>query len=93
MIYVPPDYDDELTPEMQRVRDHFREVLNLVLARFCGETRRAIIGAMLNVLDAAAEAGELCNAACEELKIEFQLRFHDAATGDGASSAGSESNA
>ena len=90
MNYVPPDYDDELTPETREVRNHFRELLNLTLAKFRGETRRSIIAAMLHVLDAAADAGELCDPACEELKIEFQLRYHDVFREDGSLHGASE---
>lgn len=77
MIYVPPDYDDDLTPAMRQQRDHFRELLDMVLTKFQGETRRLLIVALLKTVEAANDTGELCDDACEELKIEFQLRFHD----------------
>lgn len=78
MIYVPPDYDDELTPEMREQRDRFRALLDMVLTKFRGETRRLLIVALLDTVEGAVDAHELCDAACEELKMEFQFRYQDA---------------
>jgi hypothetical protein len=78
MNYQPPDYDDELTPEMRVQRDHFREVFDLVLARFRGQTRQALVIALIDAMTEAAIVGELSAPACEELTIEIQCRFQDA---------------
>ena len=84
MIYQPPDYDDELTPEMREQRDHFRQLLDLVLTRFRGETRKALVIAMIDAMTEATVAGELCEPACEELTIEIQLRYQDTQRCDSA---------
>lgn len=78
MIYQPPDYDDELTPEMRGQRDRFRQLFDVVLDRFRGETRKALVIALIDAMTEATTAGELCEPACEELTIELQLRYQDA---------------
>lgn len=77
MIYQPPDYDDELTPEMREQRDRFRQLFALVLTKFRGETRKALVIALIDAMTEATIAGELCEPACEELTIEIQLRYQD----------------
>lgn len=87
MIYQPPDYDDELTTEMRDQRDRFRELFDQVLTKFCGETRKALVIALIDVITEATVAGELSEPACEELTIEIQCRFTDVTRGGGSAEA------
>ncbi|MBN8628338.1 MAG: hypothetical protein J0M17_22895 [Planctomycetes bacterium] len=81
--YRPPDYDDELTPEMREQVAAFCALFEVALERLRGETPRLVVLALLDAVAEASTIEALAATAGEELSIELQCRYHDALGKDG----------